>query len=351
MLTVLVCVSGQTIAQQKEDIFHFPADKFDTKFLLNLGKDNKAQLDLKDHDQLKRLPNIDSLLQRFLQDMKPFQDSFKDPLTIKRVEYKIDSSGRREVRIWQGPSPAGSSYVLNKGDLSALKMEQDTVCLLASNYRLVLLLNQYTELPDLLNGRIDVMIQELKESKKDEDWVYRPSDNGLHLKADEAISAQRIWGDVPRPQDQLEINGAVSIQNYRNYFVPSFCIGATAIINNQVWKRHNSHFKYAIGAFWEPMFLFSNASGTMKAYRNDFVTLYFAYGNKDKSVEKKSPFINSFSLSYLVGSRGGFYADHTFRLGIDEIVLFKNNTRIMPVVYFNDFFKGVSPGLRLTQLF
>jgi hypothetical protein len=350
-LTALVCVLGQCMAQQKEDIFHFNADKFDSKFYLGLGKDNKAILDLKDHEQLKHLPNMDSLLEKFLQDMRPFQDSFKDPLTIKRVEYKIDSSGRREIRIWQGLSPIGSSYVVNKGDIAALKMEQDTICVLGTNYRLVLLLNQYTELPGLLDGRIDVKIQELNEGKKDGDWVFNRKDNRVHLKSDQDISADRVWGDIPRPNDQLEINGAASIQNYKNYFVPSFSVGAMAVINNAEWKRHNSRSKYEIGAYWEPSFLFSNASGTMKAYRNDFVTLYLAYGHKDKTVEKRSPWINTLVISYLVGPRGGFYADHTFRVGIDEITIFKNNTRIMPMVYFNDFFKGVSPGIRLTQLF
>jgi hypothetical protein len=342
--------SENTTPGGKDNVFGFSDGRFHTRFLIRLEKENKVRLDLLEHKDLARLPDIDSLLRIFIQDMVPFRDSLSDELTTKRIDYKVDSSGRREIRIRQF-APPGSSYVIDKGNLAALKLDQDTVYILSHFYRVTVLVNRLGELPALVNGTIDEKIRTLRQSRDEKDWVQDKNDNRVHLRTDPDISARLPSGNRIQPNDMLGSLAAVSIQNYKSWFVPSFDLGVNLVIHNFDWKHDDSRFKYVIDAYWEPQFLFLSTPGGLKTYRNDFIVLSWGYGLKDPSVKDKSPLRFDFSIGYLVGNRGGFYAPHTFRVGLDEVPIFKDKMKVQPVVYFNDFFKGVTPGLRITRSF
>lgn len=355
MLMLTLSIKGAAFAQDttvlndKDKTFEFPDRYFHTRFLIALGKENRLRLDLVDQKVLAQLPDIDSLLHVFIQDMEPFKDSLTDELSTKRVDYRIDAPGRKKIRIQQFKTE-GSSFVLDKGDLSALKLEQDTVYILTHAYRITLFINQLGGLSSLVNGTIDAKIHTLRQSHNQQDWIYNKKNDRMHLRTDSDITARRRSGARIQPNDQLEISPSMSIQNYKNYFVPSFNLGIVLILNNATSVVNKSRYKYKIGAYWEPQFFFSNNQGKLQTFRNDFITLTFGYGLKDPSVQEKSPLRNEISLSYLVGNKGGFYDKNTFRIGLDKIVLFKN-TSIEPLLYFNNFFKGVTPGLRITQAF
>ena len=75
---------------------------------------------------MQRITNMDSLLQIFRRDMAPFKDSFSDPLTSKRIDFVTDAKGRKKIRIQQF-QPEGSDFIINNGDVSSLKVAQDTI--------------------------------------------------------------------------------------------------------------------------------------------------------------------------------------------------------------------------------
>ena len=56
-----------------------------------------------------------------------------------------------------------------------------------------------------------------------------------------------------------------------------------------------------------------------------------------------------FSLGYLIHREGDFMEKNTFRFGAGKLKLTK--TTIEPSMYFNNFFKGVTPGIRISQSF
>jgi hypothetical protein len=356
-LVLALSIHGAVFAQDisspraKDRLFDFNDRHYHLRYRIDLATGNWIRLDILDDSVLSSLHAMDSLLRVFTRDIAPLRDSLTDELTIKKIDYRIDSSGRREIRIQQFPSK-GSSYVIDKGDLAALKLEQDTIYIYASNYRITLVLNQIMELSSLLDGTIDAKIRVLDQSKF-YDWVVA-KDGRMHIKSDPSISEARReqkWGNRIQPHDEMDFNLSMSIQNYKNYFVPSFNLGLRFVLNNFDWKRGNSSYKYVLGAYWEPQFFFRNTPGGLSTYRNDFVTVTFGYGRKDPDIYNRSVLNNDFSISYLVGNKGGFYAPHTFRVGLDEVQLFKRLTMIGPLVYFNNFFKGVTPGLRITQTF
>src|SRR5882757_9500497 len=132
-LLVLAASTGQAgFAQDKTPVtnadktFEPPANSIKNKFLIDLKNGNKMQIELSEPDGIGFFRNIDSLLRVFMHDMEPFKDSLSDELMVKRIDYKIDSSGRKEIRI-QRFKPKGDSYVIERGELAALKLEQDTI--------------------------------------------------------------------------------------------------------------------------------------------------------------------------------------------------------------------------------
>jgi hypothetical protein len=139
---------------------------------------------------------------------------------------------------------------------------------------------------------------------------------------------------------------SVDIQNYKNYFVPSFSLGAGIIIST-------SHFKRDIVLSWDPNFFFAkDSTGELKTFRNDFLTLTWGQGTvANNEPRKESHLLFIMSLGYLVHRDGEYFEKNTFRIGAGRLSLFSGKTKIEPVIYFNDFFKGVSPGLRLIQSF
>src|ERR1700744_5241769 len=117
---------------------------------IDLGKGNYLELELADNSQLSRFRNIDSLLLAFVNDMMPFKDPLSDPLSGKRVDYRIDTEGRRMVRIRESRS-TGTTFLLSDHDPSLLRLRQDTAYILLAwkddrFSRLTLVVNRYSEL-------------------------------------------------------------------------------------------------------------------------------------------------------------------------------------------------------------
>ncbi|HEY0432565.1 MAG TPA: hypothetical protein VGC95_01760, partial [Chitinophagaceae bacterium] len=146
--------------------------------------------------------------------------------------------------------------------------------------------------------------------------------------------------------DMLELQAMINVQNYKSYFVPSFSTGVKFVFSNR-----ERTFKWEPGLFWEPHFLFAkDAQGHLKTFRNDF--LMFSYGQggtTDHDPRKDFSFSAVFSLGYLVHRSGDFIEKNTFRIGAGKLKLSK--TTIEPSIYFNHLFKGVTPGIRITQYF
>ncbi len=85
-------------------------------------------------------------------------------------------------------------------------------------------------------------------------------------------------------------------------------------------------------------------------YRNDFLTLTYGQGGtKDHNPKKEFSFSTVLSLGYLIHREGDLIEKHTFRLGAGKLKWTK--TTIEPSMYFNNFFKGVTPCIRISQQF
>jgi hypothetical protein len=136
----------------------------------------------------------------------------------------------------------------------------------------------------------------------------------------------------------------MNAQNYKNYFVPSVGLGSTI----RLVRGFNIH---DFGAYWEPNFFFSaNAQGHLETFRNDFIVFHYRYDRSDNKHEitDETGLYPNISIGYLIKRQGEYFNQHTFRLSVGDMEFKGGKILLQPLIYFNDFFRGVTPGLRLS---
>ncbi len=366
LLMLLTGITASLCAQSNskaDKAFEVPSDIIiNRRFYINLDNGNKVQIELTDITDLTRLANIDSLLQVFLTDIDPLKDSLADPLTSKRIDYLTDAQGRKKIRFQQF-QPKGASFLINKGELASLRTEQDTINIIGiitnpptpqekislthpRYYHLIFYLNNISELTAYMNGILKEKIATIQNNVNAK-WPLILGGSSHSLKKDNSISADKPKGFTPAGTGDF-LNGyiTVNIQNYKNYFVPSFSLGLRFTLTNR-----DRTFKWQPGLMWEPHFIFANDNlGKLRTYRNDFLTLTYGQGGTtDYDPRKNFSFSAVFSLGYLITRQGDFIDKNTFRLGAGQLQLFK--TSIEPSIYFDNFFHSVTPGIRISQSF
>jgi hypothetical protein len=366
VLMLAMSIPVSLCAQKKsgsDKAFEVPDNIIITRrFYINLDKGNKLTIEVTDFSDLQRIADMDSLLRVFKNDMAPLKDSFSDQLTSKRVDFFTDAQGRKKIRIQQY-QPDGSSFVLNNGEMASLKIAQDTVNIIGvitdppkpvdrinpthpRYYHLTFYLNNIGDLTDYMNGVLNEKIATIQDNVNGK-WPTVLGTGYHYINNHKSIYADHPKGFTDGGHgDFMELTATVNIQNYKNYFVPSFSLGVQFTLTNS-----DRNYKWVPGIFWEPHFLFAkDANGKLHTYRNDFLTLTYGQGGtKDHNPHKDFSFSTVFSLGYLIHREGDFIDKNTFRLGAGKLRLTK--TTIEPSMYFNNFFKGVTPCIRISQSF
>lgn len=361
---LIMSITGEICAQQtKADrVFQVPGDfYFNRKFHVDLGTGNRMTVELSDMNDLDRISNIDSILAICLGDLEPLKDSLSDPFNTKSVDYVIDAMGMKKIRFRQYP-PQGSSYVVQPGDVAALKLEQDTLRIVGVTpnapapmdkvakskpryYRITFLVNNLSDLKQFTDGRLQQKSITFRTHYSDK-WNVRKPYGPFTMKKDPTISADRSRGVAGAPLDAINFNFSVNLQNYKNYFVPSFSLGASLLLSNR-----ERNWRHEIGLYWEPHFLFAkDPQDKLQTFRNDFLNLVLSHGPvKEGDPRKEVSFLTTMSFGYLVYRQGDYFDKGTIRFGAGKLKF--NKTTLEPAMYFRDFFRNVTPSLRLTQNF
>jgi hypothetical protein len=200
------------------------------------------------------------------------------------------------------------------------------------------------ELHTYLNGVLKEKIKTI-QNNVNEKWPIVLGSGSHYLKKDPTITADRAKGFTPTGTgDYLAGFVTINVQNYKNYFVPSFSVGLKLTLTNR-----ERTFKWEPGLLWEPHYLFAKDNlNKLHTYRNDFLTLTYGQGGtKDHDPRKDFAYSAVFSLGYVINRQGDYFEKNTFRFGAGKIQLSK--TAVEPSIYFNNFFKGVTPGIRISQ--
>lgn len=357
-------VAGKAMhAQTGGPVFTTPANyNYEHKVRIDLGKGNSVMVCLSDLNDLQRLNNLDSIVQQCFIDLAPLKDSMTDPVASYYVDHFSDALGVRKISLRRTPDTDNSFLVMN-GELAAIKQRQDTVRILgiiphppkpSANkhnggnryYEFTFSVNKIEDLQQLSLTEITDRLQ-FYANNKNRKWQRNWSD-GLNWKMakDNNITGDRPGGGAHNSRDYLLLNLAVSVQNYKNYFSPGVSLNVYGNFSN---ARRN--WMHVVGLSWEPMYLFArDPGGKLQTFRNDFISL--TYGQRpveDKNPMKTTSFTGIGTLGWAYYRQGDLMEKNTFRLSFGRFSWKKTN--IDPLFYFHDLFKGITPGIRITQSF
>lgn len=365
----LLSIAGRLCAQDNDrnspaagKVFELPSHSITQRFRIDLGKGNGLFVELGGMSDVYRLSNIDSFLLVFIGDMKAFHDSLSDPMTTKRIDYVIDAAGGKKIRIRQSKAP-DATFLLDKEGPAALKLNQDTINILLLSAapsggkgaqvegirydRLGFVINRYEELEGMVNTGLNKKVGLLQHAvaNKNPGYHWTERAGASHMDADPSISMANNHAGEGEGQvlgDQLEFFVNVNAQNYKNYFTPSFAVGTSIILNSLGANRHT------FSANWEPMFFFSSdAQGHRQTLRNDLLTVSYMERRLNR-VNRPVGIPLFLSLGYVVGRQGNIFEKNSFRFSAARLELFHSGVILEPCIFFHDFCRDVTPGIRLS---
>ncbi|HPH84908.1 MAG TPA: hypothetical protein PLC48_05585 [Ferruginibacter sp.] len=349
MLMLIVSINGELIAQENspnnQKVFGFPVEKMTRRFYFDLGKGNTMQLELEELDDLPRI-RIDSLLRIMLVDADALKYKGSE-LSSRNIDYVFESSGANKIRIRE-IRQAGTSYVIDQGNPSLLKTEQDSVFIMgkvpsgnkAHHYRLSFYLNDLSDLTSYPDFKLAEKFENIYNSKPQR---WNTEKGRTYLPNDKTVSSKQAKGRF-MGYDYLNIRLSADIQNYKNNFVPSITLGA-------VFDISSNRFRHAFGFWGEYHFSFEkNAEGKLQTFGNKFISLSYQRTSINEN-DKKTFFNPNISFGILTKRKGEMYDKGTMKIGAGKFTMSSGRTSLEPIIYFTDFFKQVSPGIRLVQSF
>jgi len=333
------------------------------------GLKNSARvtLELLDIKQLDYLPNLDSILSVAKANLVAIADSLKEDGINRRVDY-VTIANRAQIRIVNHDN-LPKQYMINKGELSELKVEQDTLRIRAftkltdtgslqypSKKKKAYLYNQpffitieVNNITDINNFDPTILQQCINRLKQDLTTEYvakaNPSDAYtavFNMQTNKMVNPTKIkWLKYTADgyYDEFVPNIYAGMEFARGNFIPSISVGLRYTISG---GRFGTKRLYAM---WEPHFLFSrDASNKLVTDRNDFITLRYLIIWKGK--KEGFDFVDNVSLGYLVNRNGNWFEPGTWKLGIPGVR--SGWLQLEPEFFFNGFLKNFSPSLRLT---
>lgn len=354
---LLSSITQNIFAQADEQkLFDVPSYSISRMFWVELGSGNKMEVHLNHLDDLEKIKNMDSLIYGFLKDINHFKDSLKNELWVTRVDYNIDDEVNRKIRFQQR-KPFYNTYVINDDEVAALKTIQDTVNFVGTTilpskkrfgvnstdtryFKVVFLLNKIADIRGYMNGLLNQKIESIRRSAK---LKWDDVNNDYYIsKSDSSIKSNNNRGYVNANKFVI-VRGSVDIQNYKANFVPSVSVGMGIAFSKNNLRREifinaENHFSFL-----------KNSSG--KSLTNISRWISLTYSRSKIVPDKRNVYKPNFSIGYMIGQNHHLYEKNTFRIGTGQFSLFEGSTKIEPVLYVNDFFKSVTPGLRLVQHF
>jgi len=325
-----------------------------------LPQQNRLVVELWHVNQLYHLPNVDSLIQVTAKAMYQLSDSLKADGVVRRfdVVFNGDKPLIRVTNHHQLPK----QYTLVKGELTQLKMDQDTIRIQftagtglqvkyldpkGATYKaqlypgyIMLLVNNVGDLQQLPETAVQQCVTRVQQDVKPvtKNWS-NSAFASYNMQTGAMVSPYSTkyitWG---RERKTLVPNVYVGMQAVRGSFATSVALGYRFGYGNENFT------KQYVYAMWEPMFFFArDANNKLQADRNDFITLRMS-----EQEVKHVPFgfTTNLSIGYLVGRRGTWFEQHTFKLGIPGVRA--GQLQLHPEFFFNDFFKNFSPSIKLT---
>ncbi len=325
--------------------------KLQCNFFVWLPEKNRIWFDLAWADQLTKLPDVDSLIVQTAKLLEPMMDSFSADGWVRKIELDVTQKPALFRVITYTDKPKSFSNL--EGELVQVKMDQDTIRIKVIEGKgntsyINLLVNNIADIgnfpPDAGKRSLEMISKAVKKN-----YEFPIKNNPRHeyyavfnLETGELVSPNNYHA-IRSGSDQLEITLLKpSLLYARGTAFTAFSFGADF---NYFKTRGPKGFRIGIGMYWEPQFSFSSdTSNKIKTSRNDFLTFRIT----ETPIKPYSNFelITTLSVGYLIRRKENYFEKNTFKVGLPGVA--SGKLHLEPELYFNDFLKNVSPGIRLS---
>jgi hypothetical protein len=325
-------------------------------YFYNVSNKVTVQLELSRIYQVDLIPNLDSIAQLAIASISPLLDSFKLDGIPRRIDYR-NYTGNNQITIHENPAST-NNYVIDKNELKMLKVYNDTLRIMYVTDKTDVQRNVYrvmyitfitpnlSELKNLKHGVLSSCTALLKEKTvllkygRNTMSIYNASFN---MKENRMFSPSSVkWMEANKRKNEFTPNLYASTQLLNGQVSTSVAVGVRYSYGR--WRSYRNQ----LYLMWEPYFFFTNQNNSIQTFRNDFITLRLREG-VDAKRDNNFNFQSNISIGYLVGRRGNYFNENTFKIGFPGVS--SGLLQLEPEFIFNNFFKNFSPGLRLTLHF
>lgn len=329
-----------------------------SKYSFDLGQENKLLVYARTVQDLQKFQNIDSVLARFAKDYNVLKTSLPENVNSKTVIYKPLSNEQYQLDLVEHASPKQRfQFKTNGGEPLLLKTMQDTLLIIHSFLKpmetksgevklnehvyFCLIVNNLEDIGKMvINGGINAYIQKaLKDAEK-----YPHHDlMGGHYKFNYTQSNSRSFRTVTKPnEDFLAIHPSIGLGVFQNQLVPN--VQADFVFVPNKYKN----IGYTLGG--RTMFFTERNDLTQRVsiHSNDFVhagITFYDFRRPKNGVVNTNHILFGAYLGHSVSRNGTIFDKNTWNFSMT--ITTKGMFKIQPEIYFNGFFKSVTPGLRL----
>lgn len=203
------------------------------------------------------------------------------------------------------------------------------------NSELAIYFDKLEQLKELESYDFSIVLKDIEAqmNTSNKGWLKKtPLVVWMKVKQDKSVDLIYKRAVHPHPNDMIVLNGGIALENVKGEWNGSFY--ADMILQFGAKLRYQQAFK--LGYEW--MYDFSSGEQNI----NHWVSLGYS---RNFSMNPSRPNWYGLTLGYLAKGNGDLFVKDSFRLGVSHRV--HKNVTLVPQVYFNDFLKNVTPGIKL----
>jgi len=339
-------------------------------------KDAKMVVEANNLNDFEVLKHLDSVLLNFKKDIAFYKDSLDDGNGGHvRIDYVLSSEYAFKKIRFKKYAPDGNIFIERDGDVSKLKLDQDTVRLIFERensapssqtgftikgkylVQVTFYMDNYTDIDkviadkEMLHHTIDTLqsTQTLTHSVSDPyrnplSVTYNPYESDSHFRLYHQMLKDETGGiSADNRNDVLTVQANMGVGLIRNTFAPMADMGIEFRKYHRMYSKDKS---YTLGGVYASSYFFfdKKADGNYHTYDNWFVNGYIgsAYKQNIMGVNTKSIAIGA---GYLFAQKGGYFKNTTMKIFFD--MQLANGVTISPELIGTDNFKQIFPGLTL----
>lgn len=361
---LLAITAGKLMAQEMGNTYLddpiFRKQKVDFHYI-NIQKNISMDVEFHSIKQLPYLPNIDSIITLLKQDLQYLADSLKEDGVVRKLEYTLTPKIKKITITNHTEQPF--SYTVQNKELKLFKDAKDTLVIKlgvfagdstsyytmenhtkkqksANLYPVYIKLyaNNLKDITSLKNEVVALCLDNIKQNNKT--IIANKAETGVGNLANPFAEKEILyyWNAQQKPKMQLVPTIGFGLQNLNSTWLPSFSYGLKYANND--FKNNYNLFSLTMDSYYN-----FSALGTSQEKRDVYSFLTFKYAYIHRKRENGFQLNPSLSLGYMVIKKGDFFQPHTFKFTIPSL---QNGwLSIGPEIFFNNFFKNTSLGIKL----